>query len=317
MGVCALGQCCVNRYGGPPGVLTVEEWLAMSKPAVTEGETAPVVSAPPQTPVKAPSIRPSLPEQILASVLGIERACRGDAPGDMEAGGAQYQVNRIVDEADFRYCVCYSLESPLVIGYVWARFPDVFLSDLREAIYSQTERTEWDATACFRILKAAQSEDPLREDVFTTLMRAPWPFWDRETLLRRWLLPLSGQKETGSASAIVCQSFLDDSILPEKDDRVRANYHKLATLLRHLHPEKPSPTPKRDRFFGRGAGPPPAEELGAEITVCGQLDLGGLIPAWATTLLSRNTAERCKAWAARLQGHCLKKQAAREAVAIS
>jgi len=309
---CANSRCCASRGDGSvEGAYSLEDWANETPPsaATTEGDRAPLTPAKTNAARTIPRSLPrTLPEEILASVLEIERACKGDEVSGMEnksVGDAPYQVTRLVDEADFRYCVCYSHESPVVIGYLWVKFSDIFLSDLHDAIMSPTERAKWDPNSRFRLLKDPEKDDPLCEDVFTTIMRAPWPFWDRETLQKRWVLPLPGGGEAGSA--ILCQSFLDEAILPECDSKVRANYHKVGTVLRPLNPTKPTPVSHVRSFFGRRA-PPPPEEAGVEITVCGQLDLGGVIPHWAVALLSRNTSKRCRSWADRLRTHCWRKK---------
>lgn len=312
MGGCSSGRSCYSRFAydtaegenGDTRGPTLEAWLAEGATLASESRVSHGFDS-----ARASSkSRPALAEDILSSILDIEMSCRSGSPHslDMDAsmanGDAQYETVCLVDDPDFRYCVCYSYESPMVIGYLWTRFPDVLPSLLLQAILSQDERSKWDVQACFTVRKSAEEGDATNESIFSTLMRAPWPFWDRETLQKRWTLPIPSA--SGAGTAVVCQSITDDRYLPPNQGRVRAHVIKSATLLRPLKAFRPPPPPQRKSIFSRQSLPAPIEEPGVELTVCAQLDLGGLIPQWAQALLSRVASQRGRSWAERLHQHC-------------
>lgn len=119
-------------------------------------------------------------------------------------------------------------------------------------------------------------------------MKAPRPFWDRDVLQRRWQLPLDTAHVEGVA--IVMRSFLDNSLQPEREDRVRANVHKAGYLLR------------------------PLANGSLHVVACQQLDMGGLCPPWAQAFLTKMLVQRGVTWSEKLQVHCamMREQRARD-----
>mmetsp|Transcript_2562 Transcript_2562/g.5922 ORF Transcript_2562/g.5922 Transcript_2562/m.5922 type:complete len:562 (-) Transcript_2562:395-2080(-) len=200
------------------------------------------------------------------------------SPADDEIDGLHVEV--LLDEPECRYCLYSSLSSPIVIAYLCARLPDVHFDDAWRALLDEDERLVRDPDSEYQVLKRAADGDPTREEAVTYIMHAPFPFWNRDVLQRRWQLPLQGND-----MAIVMQSFVDEDLLPERSDRVRASVYMNAYLLRRLGSEPDSP--------------------GLEIVVCQQIDLGGLCPNWAQSFLTRFAVDEGMQWSADLREHCL------------
>lgn len=216
------------------------------------------------------------PQDILTAVLQIEKSCLN--PEAEAADGVE--VDRLVDDPTMVYCTCSSPESPTVLSCLWALYEDVSADNLKRALLSEEERTTWDPDCEFRVCQRREEGDPLCSDVVHHVLHAPWPFWDRDVLQRRWQLPLGNDGQEGSA--IVMRSVSDDLVLPEQPGRVRAFVSKAAFLLR-----------------------PATGGRGIQITVCSQLDVGGLIPQWAQNFLMRFAVQRAEAWKDKLHEHCV------------
>lgn len=216
---------------------------------------------------------------VLNSVLSIEKcclACRDTyACLDVEP---QLDVECLIDEPDIRYCLCSSLHSAVAIGYLWAKLQDVGIESVRLALTDEKQRKARDPDSEYQVLTKAHNGDPVCEEEISYVMLAPWPFWDREVLHRRWQLPLND-----NGIAIVMKSFDDDMRFPRREDRVRASVLQSAYMIR------PS----------CGSAP------GVDITVCQHIDLGGFCPKWAQTFLTRFSARQSQVWAKKLRHHCL------------
>nr|QDO16365.1 serine/threonine-protein kinase ATR [Lingulodinium polyedra] len=194
----------------------------------------------------------------------------------------------LLDEATAKYCLCCSLALPTVIGYIRVILSDVHPGDVWRALVTSEERLLREPESEYRVLRGAKQGDATCEEDIAFVMRAPWPFWDRDVLQRRWMLPLPGSDE---GVAIVMRSFEDERLFPKRPDRVRAFVHKCGYLLRPL--------------AKRSGGP------GLELTVCQQIDLGGLCPEWAQELLVRWAVSRGLQWAEELREHCNRQHSAR------
>jgi len=258
----------------------------------------------------SPSRGPLTGEEVLDSILTIERRCCGvdlpdglhrlitdfgrnfqragddftdlsDEQADTEQGD-DLTVECLLDEPTAKYCLCASLDSPVVIGYIRIVLCDVYPGDVWRALVSREERLLRDPDSEYQVLRKSQQGEQLCEEDVAFVWRAPWPFWDRDVLERRWTFPLHG----GEGLAIVMRSFEDELLLPTRSDRVRAFVHKCGYLLRPL-----------DKESG-GAG--------LELTVCQQVDLGGLCPDWAQEVLTRWAVNRGLQWAEELREHCNK-----------
>lgn len=217
------------------------------------------------------------PHEILHAVLEVERHCV-DPEAEMQGG---FVVDRLVDEPLITYCTCSSLESQTVISYLCLRYNDVTIEQAMEAILNEEQRSIWDADSEFRVLQPAQPGDALCEEVVHHVLHAPWPFWDRDVLQRRWQLPIGASGEEGRA--LVLRSVRDEGVLPEQTGRVRAVVDKAAFLFRRTNGGK-----------------------GLELTTCSQLDIGGLVPQWAQEFLGRFASRRAEAWKDQLRNHCLR-----------
>mmetsp|Transcript_17615 Transcript_17615/g.45429 ORF Transcript_17615/g.45429 Transcript_17615/m.45429 type:complete len:577 (+) Transcript_17615:3-1733(+) len=241
-------------------------------------------------------------EEILSAILAIERCCRGsDSPGpgdspvkrfprqeknDLGAGEDAEDdledaitVECLHEGPTSRYCMCGSLDTPVVIGYLRVVLDDVKPWDMWRALVQKEERLMRDPDSEFRVLRKATSGDPTHEEDIAYVWRAPWPFWDRDFLQRRWTFPLQRFQE-GEGIAIVMRSLEDEGLCPVREDRVRAFVHKCGYLLR------------------------PDSGGGLDLTVCQQVDLGGLCPEWAQDFLTRYTVHRGLQWAEDLRQHC-------------
>ncbi|CAK0851759.1 unnamed protein product [Prorocentrum cordatum] len=99
----------------------------------------------------------------------------------------------------------------------------VFLRDVLHALVDKDneERLARDPDSEYRVLRPAPGGDPTLEDRdISFVYRAPWPFWDRDVLQRRWTFPLGG--EGSGCVALVMRSFHDGLLLPEREDLLTA-----------------------------------------------------------------------------------------------
>eukprot|EP00434_Breviolum_minutum_P005774 symbB.v1.2.005089.t1/scaffold234.1/size257806/8 len=211
-------------------------------------------------------------------------------------------------EKDVRFCICYDDNSPVIIACLWARLKDVDFDDVMASLCE--ERAEWDKGGESRLVRKETLDDGSLEEVYHTLIRCPRPFWDREILKKQWRLPLDCQN--GKGCALVSRS-LEDNVDDKDPDKVRAFVHKAGALIR---PAKDCPTPTPETSVGSGSegtnhdddllSPPIANHYnaGTELTTCSQIDMGGLIPSWATNYLSSFVVGKALAWTQDLRHHC-------------
>lgn len=243
------------------------------------------------------------PSEILTAILAIERVCRGNVASLLRSthvdGEAKLEV--MIDEKDARYCICHDPTTPLATGFFWTELADVTVEQAVRALAEKKERRQWDENAEFDILRGKKDGDPSLSEITFHLLRAPWPFWDREVLQRRSRLELSlGESRNGNGVAFVAQSVEDSSILGRGEERIRATVHMAGHLLRPLAREKSK-----------------NGKAGIEVTVCNKLDIGGVAPAWAQSLIARFAAKQSQKWAERLRQHCLSMRSARNGHAMA
>lgn len=258
--------------------------------------------------------------EVLEAILAIERRCccteegfeqgfnalttprapdwfredsAGSSVGKTLADASDLMVECLLDEPTAKYCLCGSLDSPVVIGYIRVLLADVYPGDVWRALVASEERLLRDPTSEYKVLRKAEDGDQTCQEDISFVWRAPWPFWDRDVLQRRWTFPL----HEGEGLAIVMRSIEDDSLLPFREDRVRAFVHKCGYLLRPLERSRQEQLAKGDPAWNGGAG--------LELTVCQQVDLGGLCPDWAQEVLTRWAVNRGLQWAEELREHCL------------
>jgi len=221
------------------------------------------------------------------------------SPGTDASGStldSDMEVECLLDEPAAKYCLCGCLDSPVVIGYIRVLLSDVYPGDVWRALVSTEERLLRDPDSEYQVLRRAREDDPTCEEDIAFVWRAPWPFWDRDVLQRRWTFPL----RDGEGLAIVMRSIEDEHLLPIREDRVRAVVHKCGYLLR----------PLESGGQGLWAGACADEVFcacngaGLELTVCQQVDLGGLCPDWAQEVLTRWAVNRGLQWAEELREHC-------------
>lgn len=260
---------------------SLEELSTLAKPAASLEEALE------QCPTFAGGNVP--PPQLLSACLAIERICRGNLDDLVKGKAAEGQasVEVMIDEPGIRYCLCQSPTSDLVTGFFWIELADITIEEAVCALANKKDRQEWDANAHFDILKCSKEDDPHSSEVTVHELKAPWPFWDRDVLQRRSRLPLS-QLNPAQGVAFVAQSVEDAALFPLRDERIRATVHMQGQILRPL-------TAKKAR---RG-------KEGIEVTVCNKLDIGGVAPAWAQSMLCRFASKQSGKWAERLRQHCL------------
>jgi len=228
------------------------------------------------------------PTRAADAAAAAEAGAKGAAPEGAadpaavlpESGDCAYKVECLLDEPDVKYCLCSSLESPIVTGYLRVILHDVYPGDVWGALVKKEERLLRAPDSEYQVLREGRPGDPSLEEDVAFVWRAPWPFWDRDVLQRRWTFPLHGSE----GLAIVMRSFTDDELLPEREDRVRAFVQKAGYLLR----------PMNEGFH----------EMGVELTVCQQVDLGGLCPEWSQEVLTRWAVSRGVQWSEDLRAHC-------------
>lgn len=231
---------------------------------------------------------------ILAAILALESVCRGDIDqwlnGQAKEGDPRVEV--MINEPGVRYCICHDPNTPIVTAVFWVELAEITVEQAARALGDKRERKRWDGDSQFDILKEKQLEDPLASEITFHVLRAPWPFWDREVLQRRSRLPLGLlDPADGEGVAFVTQSVDDPSICQASDSCVRAIAHMAGHLLRPL-----------------SAANAQTRREGIEITVCQKLDIGGITPPWAHSLLSRFASKQGQKWAERLRQHCLSLQ---------
>ena len=250
----------------------------------------------------------SSPNELLTSLLRIEKQCcppSSAAKGynnvkdpnvdlkDVEAykeEDDEMSIKVLVDEPSVRFCICYDAESPVIIACLWVKLEGASVEDVIASLCQ--ERAEWDSGGDSKLVKEAQASDHTMEEVYHSVIKCPRPFWDREVLKRQWRLPL--QSPHGTGCALVSRSTEDEAV--EQDpDRVRAFVHKSGSLLR------PSPQEQEHEHDHIANGP---TVIGTELTSCSQIDMGGLIPSWATSYLSSTVAGKAVRWTQELQQHC-------------
>mmetsp|Transcript_59287 Transcript_59287/g.130138 ORF Transcript_59287/g.130138 Transcript_59287/m.130138 type:complete len:370 (-) Transcript_59287:253-1362(-) len=267
------------------------------------------------------------PEEILRQLFKIEKQCcpassaacswpkepnaslgPDEAEGKGEDGasdGETLSVKVLLDEPDVRFCICYDDDSPVIIACLWARLKGLDFEDVVASLCE--ERAEWDKGGESRLVERSTREDGSSEEVYHTLIRCPRPFWDREILKRQWRLPLDCQH--GQGCALISRS-LQDNIGDKDPEKVRAFVHKAGALIR---PAQDCASPEASVC---SAGTNHEEDLlslpianhfcstGTELTSCSQIDMGGLIPAWATNYLSSFVVGKALSWTEDLRRHC-------------
>jgi len=226
-------------------------------------------------------------EEVLQAILQIEKRCSAASTHDSGVGPWNYSydldgddnVECLLDEPLAKYCLCCSLDSPIVVGFIRVVLGDLYLNDVRSALLNREEQLLRDPNSEYQVLREAQEGDPHSEEDIAFVWRAPWPFWDRDVLQRRWVFPLD---EVGAA--VVMRSFTDDARFPAHAERVRACVHKCGYLLRPLCVDPGG--------------------VGVEVTVCQQVHLGGLCPDWAQEYITRWAVSHGLSWAQELRRHC-------------
>lgn len=226
-------------------------------------------------------------EEVLQAILQIEKRCsaasiHGSSTGPWHNSDdldEDENVECLLDEPHAKYCLCCGLNSPNIVGFIRVVLFDVYLDDVHSALLNREERLLRDPDSEYQVLREAQHGDPLLEEDIAFVWRAPWPFWDRDVLQRRWVFPLSD-----AGVAVVMRSFKDDALFPEHAERVRACVHKCGYLLRPLSVDPGG--------------------IGVEVTVCQQVDLGGLCPDWAQEYITRWAVSHGLTWAQELRSHC-------------
>lgn len=296
-----------------PGVPTVEDWLneeeSKRKTSFDCAKPGSLEHAMDQCPDGLMSkVEPS---QILQAILAIETICRGslDRWLESEAKEGEARVEIMIDEPGARYVICQSPKTPVCTAFFYAEVSDITVEEVVSALGDKRERQTWDADCEFDILLDARPDDPNHTEITFHTLRAPWPFWDRDVLQRRWRIPAPAEMQNSKSSAsgasgssvprdgtaYLMQSVEDPSIYPRKDDRIRAIVHMSGQVIRSL--------PAEASVKGKG---------GIEITVCNKLDIGGIAPPWAQSMLCRFAAKRALDWAERLRQHCLSMREKRE-----
>eukprot|EP00913_Durusdinium_trenchii_P020461 g19221.t1 len=202
----------------------------------------------------------------------------------------------LLDEPDIRFCICYDEESPVFIACLWARLKGFDIQEVERSLCQ--ERGEWDKGGESRLLQQITLEDGRREEVYHTLIRCPRPFWDRDVLKHQWRLPLDCQH--GQGYALVSRSLEDEQLQPDSE-RVRAFVHKAGALIRPAREVPPRAELPEDESDSE---PIANASIGTELTSCSQIDMGGLIPAWATSYLSSVVAGKALSWTEDLRQHC-------------
>lgn len=208
---------------------------------------------------------------VMTNVEGEDVGSTGDAT-------PQISVSRILDESDKKCSLFYCDTSPVVATHFWVRFPKVSLEAVFLALWEKARRADWDPESELEGLTQPDPTDVTGEHDFRFVFRCPWPFWDRELLQRSWQLPLPS-----GGRAIVLQSFDDEARYPRKPDRIRAVTHKAAYLFR-----------------------PVAGEEGVDLTVVWQLDIGGVIPSWAHSMIAQRVVWKAESWAESLREYCMR-----------
>ena len=249
------------------------------------------------------------PAEILTSILRIEKQCCPPSSAALASDHLKWpnghttepegttgaddalSIKVLLDEPDIRFCVCQDMESPVIIACLWARVKRAGIEDVMASLCQ--ERAQWDTGGKNLLLQKAQAEDELAAEVYHSIIKCPRPFWDREVLKRQWKLPLESSQGSGcdSGCALVSKS-MEDASVQESPGHVRAFVHKAGFLLR------PSPYDCMPEI----ANGEPA--LATELTSCSQIDMGGLIPAWATSYLASTVAGKARSWVSELQQHC-------------
>ena len=266
-----------------------------------------------------PELKPSLPEEgsspaeLLRSLLRIERMCcplssAAFASGDKSLSNADLtdsgtkgsdddtmSIKVLVDEPDMRFCICHDAESPVIIACLWTRLKGASVEDVTASLCQ--ERAQWDAGGENTLLQNAQPEDEMMEEIYQSIITCPRPFWDREILKRQWRLPLNSPHGTGCA--LVSRS-MEDAAVPKDPDRVRAFVHKAGALLRPSPQESETETESEHSLHIANS----PSFTGSELTSCSQIDMGGLIPSWATNYLSSTVSGKAVRWTKDLQRHC-------------
>eukprot|EP00439_Symbiodinium_sp_Y106_P066625 s1379_g10.t2 len=266
-----------------------------------------------------PELKPSLPEEgsspaeLLRSLLRIERMCcplssaafaSGDKrlsnadltdPGTKGSDDDTMSIKVLVDEPDMRFCICHDAESPVIIACLWTRLKGASVEDVTASLCQ--ERAQWDAGGENTLLQNAQPEDEMMEEIYQSIITCPRPFWDREILKRQWRLPLNSPN--GNGCALVSRS-MEDAAVPKDPDRVRAFVHKAGALLRPS-PQQSETETESEHSLHIANGP---SVIGTELTSCSQIDMGGLIPSWATNYLSSTVSGKAVRWTKDLQRHC-------------
>jgi len=230
------------------------------------------------------------PKHTLDAIIAIEGVCRGDLENwDNDSGAAKLEV--MIDQPGARYVVCNDPATPLATGFFWTELANITVDEAVHALADKEQRHCWDAAAEFNVLQGKQEDDPVSSEITFHLLRAPWPFWDRDVLQRRSRLTLplcESDSRLGHGMAFVAQSVEDSSVLACSEHRIRATVHMAGHLLRPLSAKKS------------------AHGLeGIEVTVCQRVDIGGVAPPWAQSLIARFAAKQSLKWADRLREHCL------------
>lgn len=226
------------------------------------------------------------PEEILRAVLSVERFCREQCEGSTpDADTGNLAVELLVDEPTVRYCMCSNLDSPTVISVLSAAFEDIFIEDAIRALTCKEELDLWNSAGEFKVLQEAREEDPRHEHIVHYTLKAPWPFWDRDVLQRRWRLQLPSENGCGEGCAVVMRSVSGDQpgAMREQEGVIRAFVYGAAFLLRPLHE---------------------GSAKGTQLTYLTQIDIGGLCPAWAQGLLMRMASRGVVEWSVNLGAHC-------------
>lgn len=228
------------------------------------------------------------PEQILEGVLAIERICLGDLTRwkEKEFADGEAKLSITIDDPGVRYCIASSPNTPLVTGFFGIEIPDIDVEEAKLVLGNEEMRKMWDPDCEFQTLIDLEESETRQSEVISSVMKAPWPFWDRDILIRRWHVPLEGSSGSGGF-AFLSQSIDDPLRFPRRDGRIRATVHMAGHLIRPLCGD--------EAVSGRA---------GVKLTCVNKIDIGGIAPPWSQSMLCRFASRSAENWVERLRTQC-------------
>lgn len=211
--------------------------------------------------------------RLLAELLAIEHLCVSSSAGGGPAG--EVRVECLLEQPSDRFWVCAAAGCPEVTACLWTQLRGVTQDEIVFAVTDPEERMRWDRDSfrSYDLLRVASPEDPHDGDVIYCVCPAPRPLSDRDMLQMRWT------RASPKGWTMICQSIVDDGLMPEQKGCVRAFTHISGYLLR-----------------------PVGDVL--DLTVISRTDLGGNIPSWAQNMVRRMAKHKPVEWARKLGAHC-------------